>query len=467
MTSQTDQSFRDKIATADKQGNRIWVYPIKPKGKFYNARSALSYFLLAFLFGAPFIKVSGEPFLLFDVINRKFIIFSYIFWPQDFHLFVLATITITVFIVLFTAVYGRLFCGWICPQTIFMEMVFRKIEYFIEGNAGSQRRLNKSSMSFVKFFKKTIKHIIFYSLSFLIGNTFLAYFIGTDQLFKIITDPPSEHITGLMFMVIFSFLFYGVFAWFREQACTLVCPYGRLQSVLLDNNSIVIAYDYKRGEPRALVTRDDDFSNRGHCIDCELCVKVCPTGIDIRHGTQLECINCTACIDACNATMKKINLPPGLIRYASGNNIEKQEIFKFTPRIIGYTLALTFLLTLLSVLLLNRTEVETTILRTPGTLFEETTDGIIKNLYSIKIVNKTNFDKEISLKLKAPDGKITLIGGQLNLEKKNMVETAFFVEIDKKNIYSANSMITIEIYAGDELLDEINSNFMGPSQNYE
>ncbi|MFC1475014.1 cytochrome c oxidase accessory protein CcoG [Candidatus Zixiibacteriota bacterium] len=463
MNPPVDQSFRDKIATADEHGRRIWVYPTKPKGKLHSSRTFVSYFLIAFLLGAPFIKIGGEPLLLFDIINRKFIIFSYIFWPQDFHLFVLGTITLTVFIVLFTAVYGRLFCGWICPQTIFMEMVFRKIEYLIEGNAGAQRRLNNSHLSFNKFVKKTTKHSIFYSISFLIGNIFLAYFIGVDQLQKIVIDPPSQHVTGLIAMIIFSFLFYGVFAWFREQVCTLVCPYGRLQSVLLDDNTIVIAYDHIRGEPRSEVSRNEDFSNRGHCIDCELCVKVCPTGIDIRNGTQLECINCTACIDACNSTMKKMNLPPGLIRYASGNNIERKEKFKFTARIFGYTTALVFLLGLLTILMLNRTEIETTILRTPGTLYEETVEGTIKNLYTIKIVNKTNLEKEVSLKITSHDGEVTIIGGNLTLNKNDLAETVFFVEIDKAIIYTTNTLITIAVYSNEEKLEEITTNFLGPN----
>lgn len=464
-TYQSD--YRNQLATADKQGRRIWVFPTKPKGKLYTARTILSWFLLAFLFGAPFIKVGGHPLLLFDILNRKFVIFGLVFWPQDFHLFVLATITLAVFIVLFTAVFGRLFCGWICPQTIFMEMVFRKIEYFIEGNAGSQRRLAAAPWTVSKIFKKSTKQLIFFGISFLIGNTFLAYIIGVDALYEIITAPPSEHIGGLVAMLLFSGMFYFVFAWFREQACTLVCPYGRLQSVLLDNNSIVIAYDYKRGEKRAPAARNEDFSNRGHCIACNACVKVCPTGIDIRNGTQLECVNCTACIDACNNVMHKLDLPPGLIRYASGNNIEKNEKFRFTGRIIGYMIALTFLVTLMTVLLLMRNDIEASILRTPGTLYEETNNGLIRNLYNVKLVNKSNETVPVYLKLKRPSGHISLVGDSLVIPPDGLTESVFFIEINKKQLFSPNSLVEVEVYSGDELIETVRTSFMGPKPGFE
>jgi len=317
-------------------------------------------------------------------------------------------------------------------------------------------------MSFGKFFKKSFKHIIFFLISFLITNIFLAYFISVDQLIILITDNPANHKLGLFIAVLFSFVFYGVFSWFREQACTLVCPYGRLQSVLLDQNSLVISYDYKRGEPRSPIKKGESFEGRGYCIDCHQCVKVCPTGIDIRNGTQLECVNCTACIDACNSIMKRQNLPQGLIRYASGNNIEKGEKFRFTPRIMFYSTILSGLIILLSIMMLNRSQVETTILRMPGSLYEETSEGAIKNLYSLKIINKSDFDREVTLKLKSPQGKISLIGGEIMLKKNELTESVFFVEVDKKQIFSKNSTVVIEIYFGDELAETITTNFMGP-----
>ena len=457
----TDE-YRDKVSTIDDEGKRIWVYPKKPKGSYTKAREILAVFLLIFLFGTPFIKVYGQPLLLFDILNRKFIIFGLVFWPQDFFLFVLATLSLIVFIVLFTVIFGRLWCGWACPQTIFMEMVFRKIEYWIEGDARKQIALDKSPWTTRKVFKKTLKQSLFYIISFFIGNTFLAYIIGVDQLFKIITDPPSEHIAGLSFMILFSTVFYGVFAFLREQVCTMVCPYGRLQGVLLDPNSIVVAYDFKRGEPKEKFSRKHERKNLGDCVDCKQCVEVCPTGIDIRNGTQLECINCTACIDACNSVMKKLKWPTGLIRYSSYNGILEGVKLRFTPRIAGYTSILLALLIITNIFLFGRSPVETTILRTPGLLYQETDDGNIANLYNLKIVNKTHESQAVELRLKSPKGTIKMVGGDLVIPGGGLFESAFFVEIPVKNIIVARQSIYIEVFSGQELIEEIRSSFIGP-----
>jgi len=457
MTNQDTETYRDKVSTIDDEGKRIWVYPKKPKGSYTKAREILAFFLLLFLFGTPLIKINDQPLLLFDILNRKFIIFGLVFWPQDFHLFVLATLSLIVFIVLFTVVLGRLWCGWACPQTIFMEMVFRKIEYWIEGDARNQIALNKSPWTAKKIFKKSLKHTIFYIISFIIGNIFLAYILGVDELFRIMTDPPSEHIAGLSAMILFSGVFYGVFAFFREQVCTMVCPYGRLQGVLLDQNSIVVAYDFKRGEPKGRYTRNQKRENLGDCVDCKQCVEVCPTGIDIRNGTQLECINCTACIDACNSVMKKLKWPTGLIRYASYNGIMEGVKLRFTPRIAGYTSILLALLIITSFFLFGRSPVETTILRTPGLLYQETDEGNIANLYNLKIVNKTHNDRAIELKLKSPKGTIKLVGSDLLVPAGALVESAFFVEIPAKNIFVGQQSIYIEVFSGSELIDEIRS----------
>jgi len=461
-TQKDTEAYRDKVATVDESGKRIWIYPKKPRGSLTRAREIVAVFLLLFLFLAPFIKISGQPLLLFDIINRKFIILGLVFWPQDFHLFVLATISLVVFIVLFTVSLGRLWCGWACPQTIFMEMVFRKIEYWIEGDARKQIALNKAPWTGQKIFKKTLKHFIFYSIAFLIGNTFLAYIIGVDMLYIIITDPPSEHIFGLSAMIGFSTIFYGVFAFFREQVCTMVCPYGRLQGVLLDPNSIVVAYDFKRGESRGRYRKQEERIDHGDCVDCHQCVEVCPTGIDIRNGTQLECINCTACIDACNSVMSKLKWPSGLIRYASFNGINERTKLKVTPRIAGYSVILILLIFITGFFLFNRAAVETTILRTPGLLYQETENGAISNLYNLKIINKTYEVKSIKLRLKSPEGKIRVVGGPLLVPESGMFESAFFVDIPARNIKFSRIPLYIEIFSDDELLDEIRTSFIGP-----
>nr|WP_317045785.1 4Fe-4S binding protein [Brumimicrobium salinarum] len=245
-----EDEFRDSISTVDEDGKRIWVYPKKPKGFFHKWRLVLSIFLLVLLFAAPHINIGGQPLVLIGILERKFVLFGQVFWPQDLYIFAFTMILLIVFIILFTVVFGRIFCGWICPQTIFMEFVFRKIEYWIEGDWTHQKKLNKQPWNREKIFKKTAKHSIFLLISFLIGNTFLAYIIGADELWKIQTDPLTAHLGGFIAMIVFSLVFYGVFAFLREQVCTTICPYGRLQGVLLDKDSIIVAYDHKRGEPR-------------------------------------------------------------------------------------------------------------------------------------------------------------------------------------------------------------------------
>ncbi len=461
-----NESFRDHISTVDESGKRIWIYPKKPRGRFYTARTIVSVFLLAFLFGAPFIKVNGQPWILLNVLERKFILFGTVFWPQDFHLFALAFITLGVFIILFTAAFGRVFCGWICPQTVFMEMVFRKIEYWIEGDAHKQRALAKAPWTASKIFKKLTKHGIFYGIAFLIGNTFLAYIIGVDELFRIITDPPAQHIKGLTAMIIFSFVFYGVFAWMREQVCVMICPYGRLQGVLLDSNSIVVAYDFKRGEPRGRFRKNQPRDNLGDCVDCRMCVQVCPTGIDIRNGTQLECVNCTACIDACNSVMDRVGLPRGLIRYSSYNSIAEGTGFRLTPRIIGYSAVLILLLTTLVTLLLFRAPIESTILRTPGVLYQVTDDGYVRNLYNFIVVNKTMYPQEVFVRLKDLPGNTTLVTGKrVTVPPAKLAESAFFVGIPRSHIRAVKTPIEIEVYTTDspEPVEIVKTAFMGPA----
>lgn len=463
MTQETENKeiFRDKITIVTKEGKRKWVYPRKPKGKLYNLRTVFSIFLLAILFGTPFIKYDGHPLFLFNFVERKFILFGFPFVPQDFYLFGLAMISIIVFIILFTVIFGRLFCGWACPQTVFLEMVFRKIEYWIEGDANSQKKLNTAPWTSSKIFKKFSKWGIFYAISFLIGNTFLAYIIGIEELKKIVTDNPSNHLSGLFLILLFTSVFYFVFAYFREYACIYVCPYGRIQGVLLDRNSIVIAYDYKRGEPRGRINKAEE-RKLGDCVDCKMCVDVCPTGIDIRNGTQLECVNCTACIDACNAVMTKIDKPKGLIRYDSAAGIETGKKFRVTPREIGYSIVLTLLIVVQIILFSNRKEIDVNVLRTPGLLFQEQPDNRITNLYNINLANKTLKEVPVTLKLKGLEGEIKVIGNDIKLEPAGVIEGKFLIYIQRDKIKMMNTPFTVQVYAGDKLLNELESSFNGP-----
>lgn len=461
METKTDSSFRDTISIVDDKGGRKWVYSKKPKGKFYNARTIFSIFLLAILFGTPFIRSDGHPVMLFDILDRKIILFGTFFTPSDYYLFGLVMISAFVLLFLVTAVFGRIFCGWVCPQTVFLEMVFRKIEYLIEGDYTRQMELNKSHWNSEKIFKKTLKYIIFFALSFIIANTFLAYIIGTDKLFKIITEPVSQHLSGFISIMVFTGLFYFVFAWFREQACILVCPYGRLQSVLLNKNSIVIAYDFIRGEPRGKISRNNE-NKTGDCIDCKKCVYVCPTGIDIRNGTQLECVNCTACIDACDSIMDSIDKPRGLIRYDSMEGIETKTKLKFTARVAGYIAVLLILITITTLMFTSRKDIDVSILRTQGMLYQKMPDGKVSNLYNIKISNKTFNDLPVSFKLKNSTGEIKLIGEDIDLKAAGIYEGSLMIIMQEENIKSVNTPLTIEVYSGDKLITEDETSFLGP-----
>jgi len=461
FTNHADESFRDRVSSIDQKGKRIWIYPKKPAGNFHRQRLWVSWVLIAILIGVPFLESNGRPFFLFNIVQRKFIIFGMAFWPQDFHLFALTVLAGIIFIVLFTAVFGRIWCGWACPQTVFMELVFRKMEYWIEGDAGQQRKLNERSLDIQKILKKTSKHAIFFAMSFIVGNILLAWIIGTKDLFLIVTAPPGEHWVGLSFMIAFSLLFYWIFAWFREQACVFVCPYGRLQSVLLDKNSIVVAYDFKRGEPRG---KKSETETLGDCIDCKMCVHVCPTGIDIRNGTQMECVNCTACIDACDEVMRKIKRPEKLIRYGSVNLISESKKFTVTPRIVGYSGVLVMLTGIIAILLITRKDVEMTVVRARGSLYQMTAAGNISNIYMANIVNKTFDPMQVTLKIKDYDAQIKLAGVQeLNIEPDGLIETTFLIEIPKSEITKSNTPLEIGIYWGDRLLENVSTTFIGPT----
>ncbi len=478
-------SFRDSVATITKEGGRNFIIPKKPKGKLYNLRTWFSIFYLIIFFTLPFIKVNDAPLLMLNILERKFIIFGLIFWPQDFFIFGIAMLTFVVFVILFTVVFGRIFCGWACPQTIFMEMVFRKIEYWIDGDATKQKLLKALPWNAEKIKKRVIKFIIFFSISFIIANFFLAYLISMDELLGYLQNP-SAHIGTLISLLIFTTVFFFVYWWFREQACIVVCPYGRLQGVLLDKNSIVVAYDYQRGEPRGKLKKDADHdckctdckeegacktiaakfeiaTPKGDCVDCFACVRVCPTGIDIRNGTQLECVNCTACIDACDAIMTSIEKPIGLIRYASENSIINKVKLKFTPRIKSYSVVLVLLLSLLVFLLFSRTDLDARLMRTAGMTFTVLPDGRISNLYNLKLTNKTHKNIPFTLKPENFTGAIEYVGSSnLTVNKEAYAQLQFFVILSRNAIKGWKTELQIGMYQNGEKIKTITAKFIGP-----
>ena len=444
------------------QPKRTWIYPKIIKGTLYKYRAMLSYFLLALLFSAPFIKINGEQLILLDVLARKFVFLVVVFWPQDFYLFVLALLTFIVFIVLFTVVFGRVFCGWVCPQTIFLEMVFRRIENWIEGDRIQQQKLDDGPLTADKFFKKTVKHSLFLVISFLIANTFLAYVIGSETLVRIITEPINVHLSGFISIGIFSLIFYLVFSRMRELVCTVACPYGRLQGVLLDNQSILVAYDYLRGEPRQKIKKALE-TEHGDCIDCNICVQVCPTGIDIRKGTQMECVNCTACIDACDMVMEKINRPSRLIGFKSETEIKTKSPFKVSTKIYGYTGVLLALVSILLFLLISRSPVKTTILRASGTLYQlNDVNGTVSNLYTAEMVNKTNSTIHFQIVPDDKNARIQYIEKPDSIGYGGSTKTTFFLILPQTGITQYKTAVTFRILSNGKVLDRFETTFIAP-----
>lgn len=455
-------TFRDKVATVDQGGHRVWLFPQKPWGRLYNARTYLSYFYVALFFILPWLQYDGHPIFLVNILERRFILFGQIFWPQDFFIFALGMVVFIVFIALFTVVFGRVFCGWVCPQTVFGELIFRKIEFLFEGDAAKQRLLFNAPWTGRKIMIKSGKWATEWVVSFIIANGFLAYIIGIDELKQIIFDAPSKHLGGLAAISMFSTVFFFVHMWMREQVCTLICPFGRMQGALLDKDSIIVAYDYKRGESRGKFHKNEE-RKIGDCIDCGACVRVCPTGIDIRNGTQLECVNCTACIDACNHMMDSVGLPQGLIRYDSENSIALKQPHKITWRMKGYTTVMCILLGILVWLLASRTDVGITLLRTPGQLYQEQPNHQISNLYSYRMLNKTFRNKEVELKPENFKGTIKIVGeDHIIIPKDGTTAGAMFIYLDSTDVTKRKTQLQIGMYEGGKRIKVITTNFLGP-----
>ncbi len=456
------ETFRDRVSSVTAAGKRNWIYALKPAGRYYTHRNIVSSIYLILFFILPLIKINGSLLFLINIVDSKFILFGKIFWPQDFFIFAVGMIALIVFIVLFTVIYGRLFCGWVCPQTVFLEFVFRKIDWWIEGSPVRQRALEGGRWTWEKIWKKSLKHTLFLLFSFLIAHTFLAYIIGMDELVKIIGQPVTRHLGLLAGLVVFTLLFYAVFAFVREIVCTTICPYGRLQGVMFDKDTMQISYDYKRGEDRGRLKKSETRT-LGDCVDCKKCVMVCPTGIDIRDGVQMDCVGCTACIDACDEVMEKVGFEKGLIRYASENQIAHGASFQLTSRMKAYTCVLMLLLGLMTAMILTRKSVDTFISRIKGQLYQEVEGEKISNLFEAKIINKTNRALPVELKLEGLPGEVQMIGAQeLVLKKEAISDFTFFLIIPKTEIHERSNPITIGVYSQGQKLQTIRTKFLGP-----
>ena len=460
------ETFRDSVGTMEQSGKRKWVFPKKPAGKYTNYRTLVAVVLLALFFGLPFVKINGNPFLLLNILDRQFFILGQPFFLQDFFILALGAITSIVFIILFTVVFGRIFCGWICPQTIFLEMIFRKVDYLIEGDRNKQMKLDRQEWDAEKIWKRSLKYFVFVVISLIITHFMYMYIVGYQQVFNIMKQGPFENFSSFMVMIIFTAAFYFTFAWFREQVCTLVCPYGRLQGVLIDKQTINVYYDFKRGENRSKWRKGEDRAaeGKGDCIDCNQCVVVCPTGIDIRDGQQLECVNCTACIDACDEVMVKVGLPKGLIRYATEDEIEKEIPFRFTNRMKAYSAVLILMVGFLGFLLSNRGSMEAKFIKPAGSTYF-VRDGNITNIYNYTFLNKSTKDQMVTIKVIEPEhGKITLSGEESILLKKDQITKGTVnLSFPEKEIKLSKQKVKIGVYdAKGELMDSFETSFEGP-----
>lgn len=390
----------DRLSTTDEKGRRVYIFPEKISGIFRKWRTVTHSILIIILLILPWIKINGYQALLLDIPNRRFSVFGLTFWAHDGPLifFILAILTIGLAFV--TAVYGRVWCGWGCPQTVFVDGVFRRIEYLIIGSHIKQINLAKGPWSKEKIFKLSVTWFFFTLTSLIITHSFLAYFVGAERLVEMTQHNPGENWTIFLIMFFVTSFFLFDFGWFREQFCIIMCPYGRIQSVLMDDDSVTVAYDYNRGEPRRGIV--NEAQKEGDCIDCYKCVSVCPTGIDIRNGLQMECVGCTACIDACDDVMQHIDKPKGLIRYVSGNSLKGLSEKLFTPRTAIYTMILIATISLLIINVSRRQDLMVTILRGKDVPYQIVTEGNDKkviNHFKLHLKNQTFEDSLINLKV--------------------------------------------------------------------
>lgn len=461
-----EDSFRDSIGTVDDDGKRKWIHPKKVSGSWMKKRTWVAMGLLIFFFAIPWIRIGGAPLLKLDVLGREFVILGKTFWPQDFYILGLGMIVGVLFVVLFTVIYGRIFCGWICPQTIFMEHVFRRIEYWIDGDRGQQIRLKKLPWnSFEKVWKRSLKYSVFWMISFAIANTFLMVIIGTEDWEQLVVDGPAAHLGSFISLIVFTTVFFFVFSWFREQVCIMVCPYGRLQGAMLDRKSVVIAYDNVRGEKRAKFKKNEDRESqgKGDCIDCHQCVDVCPTGIDIRNGTQLECINCTACIDVCNDVMERIDRPKGLIRYASEEEIQSGVKWRFTTRAAAYTGVLVVLMTTMGFLLSERSIVDVKLLRSKSNMYTQLEDDMILNMVNFTAANKSSVDVGFELSLINSEGSAEIVPTDLDsLSSGELVSGTIMIKLPAEALQGSRTSLEFEVKINGVRSEVITFPFAGP-----
>ncbi len=446
------------LPTMNEDGSRNWIRPRPSDGAWWKRRRVVAYTLMFVFFAIPHVKVFGKPAFLMSFPKREFTLMGYTFLPTDTLLFMLLLASIVIGIFLLTALFGRVWCGWGCPQTVYLEYLFRPIERLLEGGYTGSRKLDREGNFWGP--RRLLKYAIYALLSLFLAHTFLAYFVGTEQLAVWVQRSPFEHPTSFMVMAITTIAIWYNFTYFREQTCLIACPYGRWQSVLLDRQSVIVAYDYTRGEPRGKAST----VGTGDCIDCKACVTTCPTGIDIRNGLQMECVHCTQCIDACDSIMDKVGKPRGLIRYSSQEALAGKPRRFLRPRVVLYPVALALSLGALLFAMAIKESADVTVLRGLGAPFSEEADGRIANQIRIKVTNRGSDDARYTIAIDgvtggrviAPENPL-LVGGGVTRE------TSVFVLLPRDRFVNGEHAITITVKDGARFSNVIPWRLQGPS----
>ena len=428
----------DRPSTMDETGKRVFVFPASVHGFWRNARSVVEVFLVIFFLVLPWIKIGGHQALLLDIANRRFSVFGLTFWAHDAPLIFFLLAFFSIGLAFVTAIWGRIWCGWACPQTVFIDGVFRRLEYLIIGSHIQQRNLAKAPWNPRKFFKLSFLWTLFLIVSLAIAHSFLAYFVGAEKLVEMTQHNPGENWTIFVIMAFITAVILFDFGWFREQFCIIMCPYGRFQSVLMDDDSLTVSYDQARGEPRR--GSAEEGQREGNCIDCYKCVAVCPTGIDIRRGLQLECIGCTACIDACDEVMEKIEKPKGLIRYATGSSLKGIATRWLRPRVAIYSVLLIAVIGALLFSISRREDIDITVLRAKDNPYQVVSNGNngedVINHFKMHIKNQTFDDLRLKVALpaalQAKNVQIISQDDTIELKAGKNITLHFFVKFPKE-----------------------------------
>ena len=423
---------KERLGTTDENGWRVYIFPASVQGFFRKWRNVTQAILVLLFLIAPWIKIGGVQSILLDIPRRQFAFFGFTFWAHDTPILFFVIFIACLSLAFVTAIWGRVWCGWACPQTVFIDGVFRRIETWVVGNHLKQIKLAKAPWSKEKLIKYSIKWFLFLTAGLIISHSFMAYFVGSDRLWPMITSSPQDNWLAFVFMFSFTAILIFDFAWFREQFCFIMCPYGRIQSLLMDDTSLAVIYDEKRGEPRRQksVTKEE----QGDCVSCGRCIAVCPTGIDIRRGVQMECIACTACIDACDEIMEKVNKPKGLIRYDSVVGMQGKKKSIFSLRLYVYITFLAVSIFGLIYAVASKNSIDITILRGNDKPFEKLANtDFYTNHYKLVVKNRTFSEQEVSYQLDVAEKEAKLIApmNPLNLAAGEQKRVSFFIQFKK------------------------------------